>query len=185
VRRTAALLALVLLGGGCAAGPEPDREPLPPARAAEPQHAELGWSESHPAAAGPRLVFEVDSLDVTVTGWSVRMAVTNRTTTVFDVETGPTDYAFGLMLFPTGDLEAVLEANREGRLPAVREATRFEPPPPRVLRPGTTWRTTMSAPGSLADGSWVRVVFGTFLGRNDPPEELRRVVWFTDRSHRL
>lgn len=131
------------------------------------------------------MVFEVHELDVTASGWSVRVSVTNRTTTPFDVQTGPGDYTFGLMLFPTGDLEAVLKANREGKLPPVREATRLEPPPPEVLRPGATWRATLSAPGSLADGSWVRVVFGTFLGRNEPPEELQRVVWFTDRSHRL
>ena len=185
MRRTAVLLALVLLGGGCATGAEPEPEPRGPIRAAEPQHAELGWRETYPEAGSSKLVFEVDELDVTTTGWSVRVAVTNGTATPFDVETGPAEYSFGLMLFPTGDLEAVVEANREGRLPPVREATRVEPAPPPVLQPGVTWRATLSAPGSLADGSWVRVVFGTFLGRNEPPDELRRVVWFTDRSHRL
>lgn len=184
MRRTVSLAALALAAGGCAAG-EPEQRPLPPARAAEPQRAELGWRETYPAVTGGRLVFEVDELDVTEDGWSARIAVSNETSIGFDVESGPSDYAFGLMLFATGDLEAAEEANRQGRLPPVRRATRIVPAPPNVLRPGTTWRATLSARGSLADGSWVRVVFGTFLGRGDPPEELRRVVWFTDRSHRL
>jgi hypothetical protein len=185
VRRTAVLLALALLGAGCAAEPDPETAPPRPARPAEPQHVELGWRESHPAAQGSRLVFVVDDLEVTARGWSVRVAVENRTTLPFDVETGPSAYSFGLMLFPTGDLEAAEEASREGKLPAIRKATRIEPAPPRVLRAGATWRATLSAPGSLPDGSWLRVVFGTFLGRDDPPEEFRRVVWFTDRSQRL
>ena len=175
----------MLVGAGCAAANEPEPRPRPPARPAEPQHVELGWREGHPAAGARRLVFEVEDLDVTASGWSVRVALTNNTTTAFDVETGPSDYSFGLMLFPTGDLEAVVEASREGKLPAIRRATRIEPAPPRVLKPGATWRAILSAPGSLPDGGWMRVVFGTFLGRNDPPDELRRVVWFTDRSHRL
>jgi hypothetical protein len=184
VRRTVSVAALALLLGGCAAS-EPEPRPLPPPRAAEPQHAELGWRELVADEKDGELVFEVDELDVTETGWSARIAVSNRTSTAFDVETGPGDYSFGLMLFATGDLKAAEKANREGRLPAIRRATRIVPAPPSVLRPGTTWRATLSAPGSLAAGSWVRVVFGAFLGRDDPPEELRRVVWFTDRSHRL
>ena len=155
------------------------------ARRAEPQQAELGWREAYPAATGERLVFEVDALDVTAEGWSTTVAVTNRTAFRFEFDDGPTDYRFGLMLFPTGDLKAVEDANREGRLPAIRPATTIEPQPPDVLRPGATWRATLSAPGSLADGSWIRVVFGTFLGEADAPEEFRRIVWFTDRSHRL
>lgn len=182
--RCTALLALALVVGGCAAG-EPEPKPLPPARAAEPQRAELRWRETYPAPTGSRVVFEVEELEVTDGGWSARIAVSNRTEVAFDVETGPADYGFGLMLFATGDLKEVEERNREGRLPAIRRATRIVPAPPAVLRPGTTWRATIGAPGSLADGSWVRVVFGTFFGRDDAPEELQRIVWFTDRSHRL
>lgn len=184
MRRTVSLLALVLALAGCAAT-EPERPPLGPPRAAEPQRVELRWRESWVGPESGRLVFEVDELDVTANGWSVRIAVRNESATGFEIETGPFDYGFGLMLFATGDLEAVEEANREGRLPAIRRATRIEPEPPRVLRPGVTWRATLSAPGSLADGSWMRVVFGTFLGQGDAPEEFRRVVWFTDRSYRL
>ena len=181
MRRTLPLLAALLLAG-CG---RVDATPIAAVRPAEPQHAELGWRESYPAAVGRRLVFEVGALEVTTDGWSAAIAVQNRTPYEFEIETGPSDYDFGLMLFPTGDLKSVEQANREGRLPPERKATRIEPPPPRILRPGATWRTTLSAPGSLVNGSWVRVVFGTFRGRGDAPDEFARVVWFTDRAHRL
>jgi hypothetical protein len=184
VRRTVCFAALALVLGGCAAN-ESEPTPRPPARAAEPQHAELHWRETTPAPTGSHLVFEVEELEVTTSGWSARIAVSNRTGLAFDVETGPAAHSFGLMLFATGDLQDAEERNREGRLPPIRRATRIVPAPPEVLRPGTTWQATMSASGSLADGSWVRVVFGTFLARDDAPEGLERVVWFTDRSHRL
>ena len=181
MRRTLPLLAVLLLVG-CG---RVESKPLEPAHAAEPQHAELGWTESHPAGVGTRLVFEVAALEVTTEGWSAAVSVANRTEYDFEVDTGPGDYSFGLMLFATGDLKEVEDANREGRLPPVRRATRIEPAPPQVLRPGSTWSATLSAPGSLPDGSWVRVVFGAFLGMGDVPVEFRRVVWFTDHAHRL
>jgi hypothetical protein len=184
VRRTVSLLVLAIVLAGCGTV-ESTGEPLPPARPAEPQHAELSWREYHPAATGERLVFEVRELDVTDTGWSVGVGLENRTPFAFEIDTGPGDYGFGLLLFRTGDLKEVEDANREGRLPALRRATRIEPEPPRILRPGGTWRGTLSAPGSLGDGSWLRVVFGTLRGSGDVPEEFLRVVWFTDRAHRL
>ena len=184
MRRTAALLLLVVVAAGCGTA-ETSGEPIRLARPAEPQRAELDWRETHPAATGDRLVFEVGTLAVTAAGWSATVAVTNRTPYRFQIYTGPADYGFGLMLFPTGDLQAVVDANREGRLPAIRPATTIVPEPPATLQPGATWRGTLSAPGSLADGSFVRVVFGTFLGEQDAPEEFTRVVWFTDHAHML
>jgi hypothetical protein len=184
MRRTVLLLVLAVVLGGCGSA-ESTADSLPPPRAAEPQHAELNWRESYPAAMGERLVFGVGELDVTRDGWAVDVAVENRTPFDFELDTGPADYGFGLMLFHTGDLKELEEANREGRLPAVRRARRIEPAPPRVLRAGGTWRGTLSAPGSLGDGSWLHVVFGTFRGLGDAPDEFARVVWFTDRAHQL
>ena len=170
--------------GGCGnveEGGERIEQPHP----AEPQRAELDWREFHPTRIGQRLVFEVETLAVTLDGWSARIAVTNHTDLRFEIDTGPGGYSFGLMLFPTGDLKTVEEANRQGVLPAVRRATTLDPAPPTFLQPGQTWRTTMSAPGSLVDGSWVRVVFGTFVGEKDAPDEFKRVVWFTDHAYHL
>jgi hypothetical protein len=181
VRRTLPLLAALLLAG-CGAG---DETTFVPRNAAEPQHVELDWKEHHPSAVGSRLVFEVSALEVTTEGWSAAISVANRTPYNVQVDTGPSDYGFGLMLFATGNLDEVEKANEQGQLPAVRRATTIEPRPPAVLRPGVTWSGTLSAPGSLANGSWVRVVFGTFRGLGDAPVELQRVVWFTDHAHRL
>jgi hypothetical protein len=62
----------------------------------------------------------------------------------------------------------------------------MKPPPPDVLAPGAIWRTTLVAPGSLADGSYVRVAFGPLRAVGDPPKGMRPVVyWITDRTHRL
>lgn len=181
MRRTLLLLAALLLAG-CG---RVESRPVEPARPAEPQRAELGWRENHVAPGKGQLVFEVASLAVTADGWSAEVAVSNRTAYRFEVDTGPSGYSFGLMLLSTGDQQTVERLNREGLLPPIRAARTIEPPPPTGLRPGATWRGTLSAPGSLADGSWVRVVFGTFRGRGDVPREFERVVWFTDRTYRL
>jgi hypothetical protein len=181
VRRTLPLLAALLLAG-CGRA---DEQTFVPVHAAEPQHAELGWNESHPSAEGDRLVFQVAALEVTTAGWSAAVSVVNRTPYDFQIDTGPADYAFGLMLFKTDDLGEVKAANEQGQLPPVRKATRIEPEPPHILRPGVTWTTTLSAPGALPNGRWVRVVFGTFRGLGDAPSEFQRVVWFTDHTHML
>ena len=75
------------------------------------------------------------------------------------------------MLFANDDLDELEEASENGRLPPPRLATRFDPAPPDVLAPQQTWRTTMSAPGSLADGAYVRVSFGWLVAKGDPSGE--------------
>jgi hypothetical protein len=65
-------------------------------------------------------------------------------------------------------------------------ATTYAPALPLVLRPGKTWRGTISAPGALAGGLWVRLSFGPFVSAADPPEgAASQVVWFTDHAYRL
>lgn len=181
MRRTVLLAVLLLTGCGAAA----ETEPVPPARAAEPQHVELGWLESYPST-GERIRFAVDELDVRAGGWSVEIRVTNATRSSFELGVNRAELSFGLMLFATGDLEELEEANREGRLPPVRLASKLKPPPPDVLAPGATWHATLSAPGSLADGSYVRVAFGPLRAVGEPPQGMQPVVlWITDRSHKL
>jgi hypothetical protein len=181
MRRT--VLLAVLLLAGC--GPAPETEPVAPARVAEPQHLRLGWRESYPST-GERLRFDVDSLTVRAEGWSAEIGITNSTRSSFELGRDQAQLSFGLMLFATGGLEELERLNREGRLPSPRLAAAIDPPPPDLLAPGETWRATMSAPGSLADGSWVRVTFGPLRAIGDPPEGIDPVVrWITDRSHRL
>ena len=180
MRRT--VLFAVLLLTGCAAA---ETEPVPPARAAEPQSVELGWRESHPGT-GERIRFAVDALDVDAAGWSVEIAVTNATRSTFELGVNRAQLSFGLMLFATGELAELEEAARAGRLPSVRLASAMKPPPPDLLAPGATWRATLSAPGSLADGSHLRVAFGPLRAVGEIPKSMDRVVfWITDRSHKL
>ena len=154
-------------------------------RAAEPQRVELEWRERYPDS-GPGLRFAVDALQVTGEGWSADIAVTNSTGVPFAFGRQATERAFGLMLFTNGEVDELEEAARDGRLPTIRPAERFEPEPPALLAPNATWRARLSARGSLADGSWVRVSFGPLRAQGDPPDGMESVVfWITDRSHRL
>ena len=169
---------------GCAGEPA---EPLPAAEPARPQRAQLGWREVY-GESSERLVFTVDSLAVLENGWQASVAVENATQSRFAVASGAgaLAQAFGLMLFPNGDLEELERLNRAGELPAIRGARTFTPPLPRSLGPGERWQGTIAARGSLPAGAFVRVVFGAFVADGDPPEGLEeQVVWITDHAHRL
>jgi hypothetical protein len=180
--RRALLLATALILAGCGDAEPP---PLAPARAAEPQQAKLDWNESYPAS-GPRLVFAVDTLTVRDGGWSVDVAVTNLTSIPFAAGGSPTDLAYGLMLFTTDDLGELEDAARRGSLPAIRRARTIEPEPPTVIGPNETWHAKLSGPGSLADGTYVRVSLGPLRAKGKPPTGVEPVVvWITDRAHRL
>jgi hypothetical protein len=183
MRRTAAL-ALALLLAGCGGAELAERGPPPVA--ASPQRAALTWVERYPSTGRERLVFRVESIAVTRAGWTARIAVDNETSVPYAPGRGAAERRYGVMLFSTGDLGELEEAARAGGLPAVREATRIEPEPPEALAPGSSWRASLSAPGSLPAGSHVRVVFGPFHALGEPPEGLEPdVVWITDRSYRL
>ncbi|MDQ3122297.1 MAG: hypothetical protein M3Q59_07155 [Actinomycetota bacterium] len=165
-----------------------DEEPAAQASvAARPQSASLDWREVH-GTSGEHLVFSVDSLQVTPGGWRARVALENRSSVAYELG-GPRttlNRSFGVMLFSTGRIEELNELNASNTLPAVRPAARFEPSLPAILEPDATWEGTISAPGSLAAGNWVRIVFGTLVSVGNPPEELGdKVVWITDRAYRL
>ncbi|MCS7006238.1 MAG: hypothetical protein RMM28_03110 [Thermoleophilia bacterium] len=154
---------------------------------APPQRAVLGWRETY-GPAGERLVFRVEWLEVTETGWVARIGLENRTSVAFSVgdPRATLDRSFGLMLFASGELAELERRNARGALPAVRLARSFEPELPAVLEPGASWEGTISAPGALAGGSFVRVVFGALTAVGRVPEGLReQVVWITDSAHRL
>lgn len=158
-----------------------------PSMKAPPQEATLGWLEPYPAEK-PALVFGVRSFAVTRSGWQAAISVENRSDVGWEVGAPrlTAERAFGVLLFPSDDLDELERRNREGTLPALRRATAYVPPLPQVLEPGTTWSGTISAPGPLAGGLWLRVSFGTFTSVGDPPAGAQQqLVWFTDHAYHL
>jgi hypothetical protein len=177
------LVPVALLLAGCGTSQAPFR----PAEKAPPQRFTLQWVEHYPEEQAA-LVFGVQSFAVTETGWSADISVENRSDVGWEVGAPrfSLERAFGVLLFASGDLDELERRNRNGALPAIRNATRYAPALPVVLEPGKTWSGTISAPGPLAAGLWVRISFGTFTSVGDPPPGAeRRVVWFTDHTLRL
>jgi hypothetical protein len=154
--------------------------------AAGPQQADLGWRDTY-GPPGEQIVFTVDSLAVTPTGWRARIGIENASSVAWELDPGATpDGTFGLQLFKTGEPDELEERNKDGTLPAVRAATLYEPELPRILEPDASWEGEMSARGALVANSWVRVVFGTLIVVGKPPDELKEVlVWITDNAYRL
>ncbi|HJS49856.1 MAG TPA: hypothetical protein VJ745_05990 [Gaiellaceae bacterium] len=154
--------------------------------AAGPQTANLGWRETY-GPPGEQVVFTVDSLEVTPTGWRARVGVENASSVAWELVPGAIpDGTFGLQLFTTGDLDELEERNSAGTLPAVRAATSYEPVLPKILDPDAAWEGEISANGALVAESWARVVFGTLIAVGKPPDALdETVVWITDEAHRL
>jgi len=148
---------------------------------------ELSWDERAPAT-GPALVFRVRRFAVTDDGWSSDVEIENRTGIPWLLGENPVavSQSFGIMLFATGEMGELDQRNRNADLPGLRAAQRFDPALPARLDPGASWRGTISAPGTLAAGRWVRVVFGPLVAVGDPPGGMQRqFVWITDHTHRL
>ena len=179
-----ALLAALAAGGCSSRGTT-----LPPASAAPPQEVRVDWQEPTNAnATSPRLVFAVTRLEIAHDGWQADVSIRNETKIPWLI--GGSDATsvvpFGVMLFATGDQAELERRNRDRDLPGVRDALTARPPPPVVLDPGRSWEGTIAAPGALAAGRWLRVVFGPLLPQGDPPPDLpRRLVWITDNSYLL
>jgi hypothetical protein len=154
--------------------------------AAGPQTADLDWRETY-GSAGEQLIFTVAGLDVTETGWTVRLGIENDSSVGWELAPGATpDGSFGLQLFETGDKQELEDRNRSATLPAVRAATSYAPELPSVLEPGASWEGAISARGALVAGSWARVVFGTLVAVGKPPEGLEEMlIWITDNTYKL
>ena len=154
--------------------------------AAGSQKAELEWRETY-GEPGEQVVFTVDSLEVTQTGWRARVGVENASSIAWELDPGAApDGTFGLQLFKTGEPDELETRNKERTLPAVRAATLYEPELPSLLEPTASWSGVMSSRGALVADSWARVVFGTLIAVGKPPDELDSlVVWITDNAYRL
>ncbi|HEV3478937.1 MAG TPA: hypothetical protein VG144_05760 [Gaiellaceae bacterium] len=170
------LLAVALAAlAGCGGSPE---GPLlaPPA---EPRTIELGWMERHRDAA---FTFRVDRLVVAEDGWSVTVSTTNDSLLPYR----PDAQSVALVLLDSGSQAEVqrLTGNLRHAPPALKPV-RASPPPPATLRPGATWRTTVSGTEVLRAGSFVRVLFGPFPSVERFRTEAQEIQWVTEHFVRL
>jgi hypothetical protein len=184
----ALVLVVVAATGGWSRTTSESGEGVPTPARAQPQNVPLGWIEEYPGGGQPSLVFRVERLQVTEEGWLVELGLENETTAPWAIGDAETSVArrFGLMIFRTGDQRELDQRNRAGELPAVREATTYAPPLPRILEPGRSWAGVMTGTGALPAGTYVRVVLGAFTAVPEPPEGLDSpVTWITDHAHGL
>ncbi len=196
MRRTLLLLAYLPLLAGCGTV----TTSLPPAHAASPQRAELGWLESIGDKSG-RIVFGVRSFEVTKDGWRAHISVENDTELPFAVGLpGRSDsLTFGLMLFSTGAHSELETRSADNSLPAIRPAETFTPALPKQLEAHKTWTGTIAGGGPVAAGTWARVVYGALFpvpakdgtSTSQLPDALRKanvdkgLVWITDHAYKL
>jgi hypothetical protein len=182
------LLLLVLVTFLATACAEETPQPTPPSKAAPPQFKELDWIERF-EQDGATFVFRVRSLEVLPDGWRAEISVTNGTKVRYSVAApdATAERVFGVMLFRSDDLREVEERSSSGELlPGIRRAQTFQPALPPVLEPDETWSGTIGAPGALAVGRWLRVVFGTFVPIGESPEGFpEELIWITDHAYQL
>jgi hypothetical protein len=159
-----------------------ESEPVP-SRPAPAQVAKLDWHEKI-GSAGERLEFGWDRFQVVRGGWRAHISVTNDSQVAFELD--KPNRSFGLMLFSSGKHQDLTERNSAGTLPAVRFGISYKPPLPDTLEPKETWEGTMSGPGALAAGSWVRIVFGYFDAVGAAPDIFKgSLLWITDHAYPL
>jgi len=179
--RALAAVAVAFLLAGCTSSDS--TTPLPPGPA-PPQQASLEWVERFPPK-GPAIVFSARRFEVTASGWRAEIGLENETSTQWRIVESPTT-GFGVMLFPTDEVAEVESRSRNGDLPGLRQASTFDPPLPSRLPPGAHWRGTISAPGPLAAGLFVRIVFGQLVAVGDAPDGMpAQFSWITDNSYGL
>jgi hypothetical protein len=176
------LAALVVLLAGCGS----NESSYTAARPAPPQDALLDWVEPT-SPRSPRLVFTVRGVTVTNDGWRARVGIRNESAVPWSFDAaGLPSSLFGVMLFATGGMDELEERNRSGDLPGIREARSIVPAPPPRLEPGESWEGTIAAPGALAAGRWLRVVFGPLESDGRPPDGLPSpLLWISDNAHLL
>ena len=138
--------ALAVLGCGG------DRREVEPARA---RVVLLNWRETD-GKPGERLIMRVASITVRARGWSVRASLTNDTAAPLFIGRPHTDERATFGLVPAAS------TRQRGPVPTGLLATKYSPPPPRILDPGEGWRGTFSGRGVVRDGTRVRIAFGTF-----------------------
>jgi hypothetical protein len=173
----ASLLAAVVVAG-CGSGDESVRVASP----AKPRALELGWVEQ---ASASGLVFRAHRFVVNQRGWQLTASVANHAEADYTIDRPhrPGESMFGLVLLETATRKELRELTADYRkAPPFLEPDRIEPPLPRVLSAGTSWRGTMSGSTVLREGAVVRFLFGRFVRTRGAPGYL---LWVTQHAVRL
>jgi hypothetical protein len=180
--RAIPILAIALLAAGCSH----DTKPFEPVVAAPPQSANVGWTESFPAA-GPALIFRVGTIRVLPDRWEADISIENQTEQRYEIPPATSaKRLFGVMIFSSDSLDDLKRRSESGDLPTIRSAQAVTPSLPPVIAPGERWTGTISAAGALPAGQWVRIVFGPLTVKGTPPKGVEpEVTWITDHAYRL
>jgi hypothetical protein len=145
----------------------------------KPQTVELGWRETASLEKRPVLEFEVESIRFRPRGWTVLGSVTNRSPVRFSIlaparikileEKKQKWTWFGLTWTTTAPATKIVHAET------------YRPALPKILEPGHTWRGSFSGPAFAVQGRPIRVTFGMFVPRSDPPRHYPpQIGWITD-----
>ena len=124
-------------------------------RPAAPAVLRLGWNSSSGGFS-----VTVRTLTVRGDGWSVAARIDNGTAQTLQIGRAHRPY-------PETTFGVAEVVGDERSDPPQRYATSFDPPLPRVLRPGSSWSGVFSGATRLPAGHRFRVVFGMFFAR--PP----------------
>jgi hypothetical protein len=166
------LVAVAVAAALTGCGGSPDGPELAPP--AEPRTMELEWVERHRDA---HFTFRVDRLVVAEEGWRLTVSVANESELPYRID----ERAIGLVLLDSNSTAEVrrLTGNLTHAPPALKPMGASPPPPP-VLRPGASWRTTVRGSEVLRAGSIVRVLFGPFSSVERFRSEAQTIQWVTD-----
>jgi hypothetical protein len=149
--------SLVSLCAGCGVRGD-DAEPAPP------QTIRLDWHEFD-GVRDVGFALAVRELRIDRGGWAVDASVANRAGVTFRIARphvrGGTK--FGLFVLRSDRAAEWEQRVAARRLTPELLAAGFEPPIPRLLRPGGRWSGTFSGPGRPPSGSFVRIAFGRFV----------------------
>jgi hypothetical protein len=155
--------------------------------AASAKTLKLYWVEKTIGADYPAMTFKVKTLTVVGNKWSYVASVTNNSKVAVKIGPGsatlPGQYRFGLIIpdKPKYDCNPVYSPCPAPRPPlAGSQSTKPHVPP--VLRPGQTWRGTVSGTKTIPRGFLIRIAFGYFTDATINPQGFS---WVTQNTFRL
>ena len=137
----------------------------------------LKWVERAPNGVA---VFRVRRISVGAHGWTIRGSVTNGAPKTFTFPKGGprSPISFGLGVFTTRLPRRVEDPGNY-----LLKAQTVQPPFPEELRPGETWSGTMASTVPPRANRWLRVLFGVFFWKGEPPYDFEPYfAWQTNHT---